>query len=822
MNIFKQKKLILPFLLLIFSTFFLFSAPQQNIFADTTDTIIYPVYNDGKRIFQDLTNINKFDINEKFLVYSTSKTDTLPCTITVINLNTKQLETKSFAADEDIAYIKCTTNYFFVSVKNTVSASTELFAYKYHGEQVYLSESSSTNFEFLNFVQISIFENKAENRIYIGRIKDNFFECHWFNNSTLRHINHYEFNDILDETLQLTITNTHAYIINGEQENSLITLDFSSQEKNDSYFPTADVLSMAYTKVKVGDTVSDYIISATSSHLKIAKKIEESVNPSIEKHDDTRGGETLKVNGSFLVGDICNPTDVKINIINNKPHIFVSDKITKSIQLFTLVVDAENKCKFEEEDIIVASRSGAEGWLNNNSTATYHNNTLFVTDTKNSRIQIFYELDDEIIEHNFAANYTHLSPPQVMSNSVFVTAKNKISNNFELLSFSKNDQTYSLNSNFPITYAITTTGNLAISNALDMIAHDNLLFVLDKNLGLLQLDDTSLVQLSIAGESILFADDAKLGYLPQTRTLLIYNAGTLYQLKFTSSNTLSVQHTTPTTDSFDQVFSLCNDEIDNTFIFGQKEGVKTIVKYSQLPLIHEKELTNSNFYVYSTISIDKSSGIIYGFNNTNCVFESIVNPAFNLIVTPAKVLAINPTVNIYNKPELKEDNIVKKLFIHSTTNVLTKNTVSFGGQLFYVTLLPDETYGYINSNDVILDNGTFVKPLLKFNAFIRFEENTTALPVYDENSKTSYVISSLKNNQKIYVLEWGSANELTFVRFYNDDLEIMYGYIETEFIKTNDLTHTEITALIIMSVTILITVAIVFIYKKIKKKNTQN
>lgn len=784
-----MKKIIISLLILILS---IFAIPSiGNVFAEeeqtSSQTIIYPVFNDLSGEYLDLSNINLFDINNSTLIYSTKSGAT-------DDIHIYDLKTHAFIKSltyENVKYLKIANNYLFVLSNNQLKiiSLTDYLEYSLGGYSI-------SN----NITSIAIDSNSST--ITICYISNNKLIRLFVNNSLNLISSSQTSSEIAEYFGAIALSKTHAYVTYGDTSdiNKLVMIDLETTSipgsNSYSYFPQGVSSNLVFFE----DSTNSYVISiAKFTDNSTISLIRTNLNQG-ESADFQAGNEAVNDNGVYELNSITFPTDVKI--INNE--IYIADKGSKTIRKFNVVM--QENAKLSATKIIVASEFAENGWYSNNvdilSTTT---NEIYFADYKNNRVQTIKNgvLKTISSENEYYHKNIEVTTEQTIFYS-FKTEKAATNSNIAVIS----------NSNKTIFTQYIKNNNIIIelTNIHSSTTANNTFYALVDE-GIIYYDKTSEKLKLVDGLPQVFKNfnnNSIIEYIPAHNVFAIFNNSNLYL----TNNNFELLNSTPTQLSNIKTIATTQNHI---YTLSNNQINKYSINYDSNTLRLEGSISNDSFKNINSISTNKKSGVIYGFNSKTCCIESIIDCNFNLYRTFSKAIALNLNVATYSKPTtlpVQDSSIIHGRFkLGALIDLYSTEIINFAGNKFYAVIINSNIY-YVNVNDVDIYSAERIVYYKAPNAKINASSN---INVYASNNK-SEIIDEIAPNTDIITINYNEANEFTKIQYYNSYNELCEGWISTDYIKTFNLSQSEIIAIALIGVSVPIIILIFALYIKISKK----
>ncbi len=791
-----MKKLVL--LLILVVSIFTFNFNGSNkVLADSfsDNTLIFAHYNNKAEFYDNLAGITQFSLNDDIIVYTLDGTN-----IQILNKSTKQVSSLSVYGTtfDNIKDIQISKNFLFVHDDNGLSAYTLKNFVKVN---IYIDVAKTTSLP--NYKSFSIAENT--DRLTIACINDNEFISYFLSPLDLSYISRYTNTAINNQTQTMLniVTNTNsAYIVNdstNSESSSLWKIDYNNSiQFTKSLFPKPNITSLVlYTYDE-----TDYLLAINNTNViyVLRTDLQYSNNNDDFDADQTRNGNTTDTR--FVTNDLSLPNDI---ILHNN-DIYISDSGTKCIQKFSFQLTTDNKGSIVGSKIILASECGEVGRFNQNSNIEFIDNKLIVADSNNRRVQIINDgdvtcLDKNVLTNLTVDNLTNLDSATIIDNTVYFASYNQNLNK-------QNIYSYNLETN--ITKSITHS----IEKVLDITTINNSLYILGTN-GIFEINTINEVCYTIS--HTIFGSGRITNIGNDQLVISVENNLHLY-------DTSGIHLTTITIDKNIQDISS-----DDTTLYALIPNNKTIQKYNisynNIALLCSLSYSFGDTD-YNSISIDKTNGIIYLFDNKCCRIDKIMNPAFNYKNISGIYQVNNKNVFIYDRPYflngVDTPVILQKLKVNNRITIYSTASINYGNIEYYIIDLDDGDYGYINKNDLTYLSEVINYEIIYPNATLRTFDDTTTVKVYLEADETSLVVSEIETGTRVLTIDYDNNSDYTFVRFYDKNQNLIEGYVKTGLINTDNITQTQSTALILItcSIVLIISIAIVvsIIYKKRAKK----
>ena len=866
-----MKKVILGLFLLVVSILPCFFS-YAYVYAEQ-DEQISTIYPNNVLDYVNLDNISAFDINEKYISYTTNKVD-----LNIYNIDTK--ENRLVKGFNSITRIKFAGNSLTIVDSNQIKVIKDIQS----GNVSTLSEINLNNLQ-----TIDIYSNNSN--IYIGIIKDNTFYKYKYDINFVAETNNpieTTTNEKFQNAFLMAINENSAYIIykiddDGTQYTTGLCI--KRHDKSEINQPTLEFSKNA----RLLDTFifenQEFLITITSENFYLLSS------------DNTLYSKDIDINKQ---GDLEN-NYFPINKVTDTAYfndtIYISDSYYKTIQSY-IIDTSDDKYTLKSNKLILASSSFDYGRFNGVQDIFVQGNNLVVSDTLNNRIHI---LEDN--ESKFISLESNTLPHSVIldkdCNMYFVTNElenSSLQNKLVKYKYISNENNYVLESKY------FKNNSLSIGNIADIcLSNSNNVYLLDyTNSKILYLSGSDLVELDNSNISkISFDSKSQLQYLKSQNRLVIKAGNKIYLISCDGSvlsnnlfiSTIELSNLQSIAVDFDNVLAITSDHIysyniendnfvlnDNNMEFDStnyssfsydivQRQMFAFDKYRSCIVKFDCQLTDSKFNlldISNTEQLDyekppiplkiKTKCLIYEYPNElgNCYnqdnnvqnligieeFNNYYRVLFscdklnllsgyisksNVEILPynynvIKVLTTNQKVPVYKYPTLlsyKGKSIISDyLSIETSINLSYLYPVSLDGRTFYA-YQKGSKIGFIFDADVVSEDKT-IKTLNTENATIRLiGKQSTQLLAEDKQT----VIRSLKNNDRIYVKEYDKNSKYTKVIVKDNNYNTYEGFVLTEDITMDKLDNSRIVLIIIIVVSVVLLATIITFYVIIKKKN---
>ncbi len=574
-------------------------------------------------------------------------------------------------------------------------------------------------------------------------------------------------------------------------------------------------------------------------------------------------------NPSFMLGEVSEFTDIKI--YNNL--IYVADNINKNIQSFSLLNE-----NIVPNKIIVALTSFEDGYFNSvNDFQLLNDNALLVSDTNNNRLQ---KIENTQIETLSTINEEPINSPKFYStfnNSDFwFYANSKLfkvnGNNFQnvevgssisALEIDANNNVYLID-HAQISLKIIKNNTLTpqvLKEELDVNENSKLQILSNNNFVISKDNTLTLTNSEFNTQNTLNLEDQILDvetdyynnlYVLTTKNLI--KVGTqndtlkkIDTLNFNTTNfsSFEINKANGNIWCYDKVNEcfvkiVCDgfvsnlNDFEHPFNTASFEPLNTIISsgnvlndcyISNFPNNTDiKQQLAKNTTVFILSELDNCYYIM--FNNNNQIDYGYITKE-NLqtkqyeILEPQKVIVINKNIKLYKLPTILHDlsNGFEQVnaTLNEQLNVVNFNLDSIDNSEYYVVQTTNNEILYVNASDVALYGSSDIRPLPNLNAEIIVNDGTVKL--YSAPTFNSTLITELNNKQKIYVPNFDSTKQFTYITVVTEDKQEIFGYVETKYIKLNEDNPNFTSAFVLLGVGILIIIISTIIFVRYKKRD---
>ncbi len=849
-----MKKFALAIFILLFGLFF---APNKYIVSaeetqgETNNSpIVNTIYTDGILEYKNLTNISKLAINDTYIAYSLDKNN-----IEILNKESKS--TVKITNFGNIHKIK------FVGEKLLVVTDTNIKVIDVFKDFAASNYSSIPDISFTNLRAIDIYSTNS--LIYIGFVDGQTFNLNEYSltlqpkNNPIKQITSNRYSD----TYVMAINDKTAYIVSNELSPTMYALDYLEDE------PTTSPLSIPY---KVLDTFyyngNEYILSFTTENLSLLTpdftEIDTlTINPIENVALDITDIEFYE--SKIVVADKRNTGAIQVYNINleetnnelSSTEILVCSN-SKNIGRYN---NAEG-IVVSGDTIMVADTNNNNIHIIENGTTTYINDLNTSAKPRNlamdEKLNIFFIEDST--SNSIVTKYRYTSAGYVFATKYETVSSNNIGYVSSLIAH--NSTVYLLDYTNNNLLAITNNG-MQIKAGLSIDLNENSMIEYIKGTNQLVIyNDATLYLLNTSGtilnsitteELVSITADLYHIYGLQNDTIHIYSINT-------TDNTIIKTTDTVTCDDFvnlseiefcisaREIFAYDSsraclvrftfDKVNNPFNFEDYSTTEPLLENSTIlpiaitnnPIIYEYpyhigKAYNKDYSITNCIGIGEYANeyrILFNHNGElTSGFISKTNAQIQTITSETnEVIAINQKIPVYKYPTIlthNDDTIRVGVVEHKTVFTVTaKFPISIDGKVFYQYKY-DGKVGYIFNADIVLNDDRSISYITTKNATIK-AIGVDTIELYSED-KTE-VVTTLKNDDRIYVAEYNENNEYTKVIYTDSSLNTIEGYVKTEYIEMDKLDNMRIILIVVIIISVILLIVIIASYIAIKKKKS--
>ncbi len=659
--------------------------PQTFSYADEKDNNleISTYYPENVLYYQNLNNISNISVNNQYIAYNVSKNS-----LNILNKNTKNLiNIDNF---NNIVDFKLVSNNQLILIDYETTGS--IYFITLNQDETFTTKVI-TEITLTNLVKYDIYSHN--NKILIGLIKSNstnnyfeLYEIELINNESATPIKKDTYtSEQFNNARNLVITDTKLYVVfnNADSQPRLLARSYGSNTVT-----TTDTLSNIQLLDYYKYNSDEYLVAFTLENLRLIP---------------LESNETLDTTLTEVsISDI--------DIFDGK--VYIAETTKKSINSFILTTDGNENIVFEQDKVLIASNNSSLGRFNNVNDIFIQGNTLYVSDTKNNRIQI--------IENNVVTQINDLQV-DTQPHSVQIDTNQNIYFVEKISSNSSNVAKYSLDTNNTYervtdysTYDLVSLGLVSDTT----ISVNNEIYLLDyTNNKLLALNLETGIQPKLTFDFTL-SEFSQIEYIRGTNQLAVLNSNVIYLIDIAKLDTetspivdtLAITNCSNITAGLSSIITLSDNQIRQINISNSVMQTNT------------KTLDNQIFTEFSTITYDVSSGLIYAFNSINQAinyfeysvdnesldFEPLNNTLLNVSTPPLAITILNDAI-IYDAP-------------YNLGNQYTNIDTCIGIELFN-----DAYYRVLFKDNKVLKTGF----LAKNNAQITQHNTTTKLNVKTTN-----------------------------------------------------------------------------------------
>lgn len=846
-----MKKLLLGALLILSGVMFSHKTPvfaENNTVSTQTEVLTF-LENQNQ---YNVGNISEFAINDSNIFYVNNTFNQFN-TVTKTNYNPPYENVTSIKQTEN--YIGFLSNGYLKLLKNSNEITVP---------------GLNEHCDFFNLYE-------QDGNLYISYVKDS--TLHFIKiNSDLEIVIERDENFGTQQIVATCLTDTHSYLIVKNSATSYGLLKVDNLTFQAVALPAFNHLNCTGIELIVNNN-ENYFILTTSLNQKLVILKEVEVTDGSETYTDivTLSYTSKQIEGtqnvSFSLGELSEISDVKW--FNSK--IYVADSLNKNIQAFNFNFEDE---PLTPSHIVLTSSSFEAGYFKNvNDFCVIDNNNLLISDTGHNRLQTIKDGQIEVVNSYLTTTLQNPKHYLTSNNQTFYFYNNgklikQTGNNIVEVNIGSNIADlkvdaynniyyldYNLNKLITIKSNKTTLDEVIINLNLNQNSKLEIL-----NEGLVINTNNSFTYYNFNGESISNIT------LPDPEIAIDFTSdfyGSLYVLTTTGitkieniegvlslSTTLNYNTTNLTLIRFNKVTGdliAYNNHNCNFIKISNSNFASSLSGYSHLcnPVELEPQTTilesgtvNKNTYIYQfpystglykqftkdTIvfvlgEIENSYYIMFNSNNT--IDYGYIHKTDLSVTTPDvkpinKVTVINKNIKLYKLPTILRDGTNSFAYttmqLNTELNVVNFNLNSIDNSEYFAVLTNDNKILYVNSSDVTLSTSTDIAPLPDLNAEV-LSTNGNTVKLYSTNNTSSSVILELKNNQKVYVENYDSTKEFTYITVITESKEEVSGYVLTKNLKLIENNPNLTSAYILLGVAILIGVASILIYVKYKKSN---
>lgn len=247
----------------------------------------------------------------------------------------------------------------------------------------------------------------------------------------------------------------------------------------------------------------------------------------------------------------------------------------------------------------------------------------------------------------------------------------------------------------------------------------------------------------------------------------------------------------------------------------------TVPSGTNLVILAKDDVAFKNYYycLYTT----KTTNYYLYLKDTTPIEYTQKTP----VSTPVKVLGFS--VPVFALPSTIEDNqnqIVERLQDNSILTQSVLQTVKNShGESFYIVSTPSGNTGYVRYTQINSSKNLIATQKVKCNGRTKRETKMFLTPSpddltsYSDEEIAEFETLGIEDNTRIKLLEKISAGS-TYTRavYQNDSGQVFYGYIQTEDVKSDELTPLQIIGLVLVAINILLLILIIIFRKRYTSK----
>lgn len=849
----------------IISIFFLIASLILAPFSYTqvsaeTSVELNTIYPEDVLDYTNLTNISSFAVSEDYIAYTLDRN-----TLTIFNIDTKQY--RNIAGFNNILDIKFSSTNIIIADQDSIRYTEPNSTYDSADKLNTLSDISLDSLQALDMFV-------SDNRVLIATICDKIFKLYEFDHNLIssktnpvKTSTHNKFNT----AYLLTINANNAFIVyktNVEYGTTgLCIQNYASNEPivNDNFIPNVTILDNCIYED------SEYILTFTNEIFHLLTVTGDTVySVNIENQDKniTDHFPILKITDIEFYNEKIYISDCAYKTIQTFSFLKDNSAITLKSNEIIMCSSSNDKGRFNNvQDIYIQGSTIFTADTGNNrihyikDNQSYFINGLEIDSDPNSIILDKFN-NMYFIKNNATGSilckYTPVEDSYKKANEYNTINTTPIgfvsdmcvtnSNNIYLLDYTNNKLVYmstnGLEANYQLLVPIDSNSEIKYLKGLDLLVllNNSTIHLMNQKGSIISsLSLTNCTEITVDVDKIYARCDDQLHLIEiqdntpklASESIIIPNSDNITNLTFDIINRRII--------AFDQFRSClvtfdCNlsdipfvrPNIEDTTPLNSSSTILPLnIKYSTL--IYDYPFEIGNFY-NDDQSIEKCIGIgeyqnYYQilFNHNNELHIGYI-PKGNVetidyTYNPISVITTHKDIPIYKYPTILQYN--DERIITDTIDINTKLTLSYAfpisidSKTFYL-LKQQNNIGFIFSVDVVLDENTNIKNLNTENATIKILDNSSAIPLYQDDYKTE--ILRLQNGTRIYVENFDKDSTYTKVIYKDKNLETKEGYIETKYIQMDDLDNNQIALIIIIIISILLLILIAITYIVIKKK----
>ena len=753
------------------------------------------------------------NLQEQVLTFHTVESNFLGSLFGVISSQTNNI--LAVLNDTTLTLVQFNVNLEITSQQNIpLNTITNPIDITVSNEYVYLSNGTSSNYLF----QISISNISQQSNLNTGLL----------NTSDITFANLY------DNNLFFNIYRNHTML-------NVFTIDNSSETPNISTLASltiSDILTPSFT---VGDLSEIYSIHIVDNHLYVLDTINKTLQAfTIIKSNDIYSLTLDKVviaSSGYDAGRFFAPTDMYVAsdtsyVVADTQNSRIQSINNQTLQTLTSVTSATN-------DTTTLNYPASVAYDTNKKLVVY-NQPLGLNQVLISKNSVLLA---KIETYHDGANSVALGTLSNLTLNTDNTIYTLDLTNNQIL-FSQNYNEFQILKASPFATALNANSKIVATKNLLLVLHDNKLYLLDaqgNQLFELALEN-AVTDLDVDFMQNIYAltanniekyviSDNEITY---DSNLTLENANTFSMLRVAKDSGKFVLYH----DNNEQLYTLSNTDFSQGLTnYVYPTLVNSAVANTQIATIATLN-TASYLYAYpdytGTSYALQQNQIVYALNSENGFDYVLVNQngtllagyiptnsttVQNIDAVSFNYVAISNTVALFKYPTLLQTQDQQSLILETVQkdtllNVISPAILSLDGSSYYA-VNKDNAVLYVNVADVVLANTAQVQPLTPTNAQVFSMSGETL--VYQSNSATSTVLTTLPNFSHIVVVDYNSETEWTQIIYKNELNQEISGYILTQNVWNEEDTSNNLTAIIltISGLALLIATAVVFI--KVKK-----
>ncbi|MGN0960712.1 MAG: hypothetical protein ACI4PF_00765 [Christensenellales bacterium] len=600
-----MRKYLLGILLLLIS---IFSVPNttyvkaENL--EDNEIVINTLYPNGVLDYQNLTSISQVSVNNNYIAYTLDNTS-----LTILNkVNRKVTSANNFTYIYDIKFVE--NNQLIIVDYSSETSSGDIKIITIESDDNLIV--SSLNINLSNLKLIDIYENN--DKVLIGIICDNNqFKLYEIENKTILtnpDLIYSTSSTYYNTATQLVINAFNQFVVYDNEGNSRILVKPHSSTVDNT---PMDMLGSVRKLKYYNNGTNEYLLAFAEENLYLLS-----------------GNNYTSPIKYFANVDMKLEDFTDIDIFSNE--IVICDSIKKLIRTFTLEIDESQNVTLKDKELLLSSSDSSLGRFNNASDIFIQGNVIYVSDTKNNRIQIIDNLDCYEIKDID----TDATPHNVLvdnNQNIYFTITNTENSTSTILKYTQDNKNY-LKVQTYSSYNETSLGLISDST----IDNKNNIYLIDYSNNNLLLLTSAGLQLKHTFTNITTDANTRIEFLKNYKLLVIYNGSMLYLIN---------------PETLDIIDSLLIDNcrsitVDYSNIYTLSDNVINFITVSDNTMhISEKSLSNDNFYQFKFLTFDIANNLFYAFNNQT---QSINYFVCNLSSNPFSFESINNVQPLTNNP----------------------------------------------------------------------------------------------------------------------------------------------------------------------------